>query len=130
MKWIICGLMILFGGPTLLAQNWYHAHLTKSDGLPSNEIFNIYQDERGYIWIASEEGLTKYDGIHFKNYSTPHMSSKSGSYIKQDGQGRIWYGNFDGQLFYVENDSLRPLEKNPWPQFLLSFICRATPWFI
>lgn len=125
MKWIICGLMILFGSPILLAQNWYHAHLTKSDGLPSNEIFNVYQDQRGYIWIASEEGLTKYDGIHFKNYSTPHMSSKSGSYIKEDGYGRIWYGNFDGQLYYVESDSLKPLANKPLASIPAEFFLRG-----
>lgn len=82
-------------------------HLTKANGLPSNEVYNIHQDKKGYIWIASEDGLCRYDGKYFKPYHNALMSSKAGSYIKEDQQGRIWYGNFDGRIFYVEHDSLK-----------------------
>lgn len=85
-------------------------HLTKANGLPSNEVYDIHQDKKGYIWIASEDGLCRYDGKYFKSYHNAFMSSKAGSYIKEDQKGRIWYGNFDGRIFYVEHDSLKNFE--------------------
>ena len=90
----------------LIAQNPFAIHLTSKDGLPSNEVYNIHQDKKGFIWIATDDGLCKYDGFHFTSYHNAYMSSKGGSFIKEDKQGRIWYCNFDGRIFYVENDSL------------------------
>jgi hypothetical protein len=89
------------------ASTSYAIHLTKKDGLPSNIVYNILQDQRGFIWIASDNGLCRYDGVHYKSYTTNPMSSKAGSYIKEDLKGRIWYANFDGDIFYIENDSMK-----------------------
>lgn len=65
------------------------------------------QDKKGFIWIATDNGLCRYDGVHYKSYICDGMSSKAGSYIKEDRKGRVWYANFDGNLFYVENDTLK-----------------------
>lgn len=109
-------------------------HLTTKNGLPSNEIYNLYQDSKGFIWIASEAGLSRYDGTNFKTFYSSQMSSKSGSYIKEDNKHRIWYSNFDGQLFYIENDSLKSyqnaiLSANPGEFFIhndtIAYIERA-----
>ena len=35
---------------------------TQWDGLPSSEIYDIIQDERGFIWFATDRGLARYDG--------------------------------------------------------------------
>ncbi len=40
------------------------------------------------------------------------MTSKAGSCIQQDALGRIWYENFDGYLYYVENSQLKKLSQN------------------
>ncbi len=93
---------------TASGQNPYSIHLNKSNGLPCNEIYNLHQDKRGFIWIASDLGLYRYDGFEYKGYFTSNMSSKSGSYIREDEKGRIWYSTFDARLYYVEKDSLKP----------------------
>ena len=92
MKWIFCSLMIICLSTKLWAQNWYHTHLSKSDGLPSNEIFNIFQDQKGFIWIASEEGLTRYDGIYFKNFYTPPYAQQIGLIYQTGWAGKnlVW----------------------------------------
>ncbi len=43
-------------------------HYSTKEGLPSQWITAIYQDRRGYLWICSDEGLSMYDGVSFKNY--------------------------------------------------------------
>lgn len=107
MKTLLYIFILTIYATQLVAQNPFAIHLTSKDGLPSNEVYNIHQDKKGFIWIATNEGLCKYDGIHFTSYHNAFMSSKAGSFIKEDKHGRIWYCNFDGRIFYVENDSLK-----------------------
>lgn len=94
------------------AQEPYAIHLSKADGLPSNSVYNVFQDSKGFIWLATNAGLTRYDGFEFKTYQCNEQTSTSGSSIKEDAFGRIWYENFDGYLYYVENDTLKALQQN------------------
>lgn len=94
------------------AQQPYYTVLNDSKGLPSNNVYSILQDKKGYIWIASQEGISRYDGFNFKTYKNPKQTSASGSNLKEDGLGRIWYQNFDGYCYYIENDSLHALNQN------------------
>lgn len=96
------------------AQDPYYTVINKSSGLPSNDIYFITQDSKGFIWIANDEGLTRFDGYEYKTYSHPSQSSKAGSIIKEDKYGRIWYQNFDGFIYYVEGDSMKTI-KNQEP---------------
>lgn len=96
---------------TASGQNPYSIHLDKSNGLPCNEIYNLHQDKKGFIWMASDLGLFRYDGFEYRSYYTSGMSSKSGSYIHEDDKGRIWYCTFDAKLYFVENDTLKSFAK-------------------
>ncbi len=64
------------------------------------------------MWFATEKGLCQFNGYSFHYYSEEKMTSKAGSCIKQDELGRIWYENFDGYLYYVENNQLKKLNQN------------------
>ena len=77
----------------LLAQSDYgnFHHLTIADGLPSNRVFDILQDNQGFIWFATESGLCRYDGYTFNNYTVRDGIAKNDvRKIYQDSQGRIW----------------------------------------
>jgi len=41
---------------------------TAKDGLPMNSLKKVFQDSRGYIWIGTQEGLVRFDGVEFKLY--------------------------------------------------------------
>ncbi|MDD6392939.1 MAG: two-component regulator propeller domain-containing protein, partial [Prevotella sp.] len=43
-------------------------HFTESDGLPQSLITCVIQDRKGYIWISSWNGLSRYDGYSFSNF--------------------------------------------------------------
>jgi len=96
-------------------QDPYYYHIDKSKGLPSNSVYDIFQDSTGYMWFATDEGLCRYNGTTFKTYYSAQQTSRSGSCIQQDKYGRIWYSNFDGYLYYVANGELRAL-KNQKPK--------------
>ena len=121
---IVYFLILCFGN--LFAQKPYSIHLDKSNGLPCNEIYNLHQDQRGYFWIACDLGLFRYDGFEYRPYYTAGMSSKSGSYIREDGKGRIWYCTFDAKLYYVENDSLKAFENKTTLSQTIEFALTGT----
>ncbi|MFU8861413.1 MAG: ATP-binding protein [Cyclonatronaceae bacterium] len=50
------------------AQSQTYKHLTTRDGLPSGFIWNMMQDQNGFIWIGTNAGLSRYDGYQFTNY--------------------------------------------------------------
>ncbi len=52
------------------AQQQIFKNYTVNDGLVSNSIRRVFQDSKGFLWIAATEGLSKYDGHTFTNYST------------------------------------------------------------
>jgi two-component sensor histidine kinase len=102
----------------MFAQNPYAIELYKSNGLPSNKVYDIKQDSKGFIWIASDEGLSRFNGTTFHTLKSFKQSSTPGSCIIEDKYGRIWYENFDGYLYYVENDSLKSLTQNKPVQYI------------
>jgi len=91
----------------LWGQDPYGRVLNQKSGLPSNTVYDLFQDKQGFIWIATSKGICRYDGLIFRNYPTIGNFSLEGSNIQQDKLGRIWYQNFDGLLLYLENDTLR-----------------------
>ena len=77
-----------------------------TDNVLSNSLINtIYQDSRNYIWIATEDGLNKFDGVRFTIYHTrkeDHSSLKN-NYVRslfEDSKGRFWVGCINGLMLY------------------------------
>lgn len=69
-----------------------------TDGLPSNSIRNIYQDSKGFLWLGTLNGLSRYDGNSFLNFQpeTSHeqisLTDNRINYIKEDRNGFLWIG--------------------------------------
>lgn len=99
---------------TSSAQNPHYIVLDQQNGLPNNTIYYTFQDSKGFVWLTTNSGLYKYDGVSYKNYVSKKQTSLPGSEIYEDVYGRIWYVNFDGYLYYVENEQLKNLvQKKP-----------------
>jgi len=92
-------------------QDPFYVSIDKTSGLPSNSVYDIFQDSKGFMWFATGKGLCRYDGNNFKVFASDEQTSKSGSCIAEDAFGRIWYSNFDGYLYYVENGTLKSLKQ-------------------
>ncbi|MBS1526565.1 MAG: hypothetical protein JST19_12995 [Bacteroidetes bacterium] len=86
------------------------SQLKNIPGLPSKEIYDLYTDSKGFLWISHNAGISKYDGISFTNFSSQQQSSLSTTGIIEDRFGRIWFNNFTGQIFYIENGHMTRLD--------------------
>lgn len=99
---------------SILAQVPSYIHFDVSSGLPSNEIYSMHQDAKGFLWIGTDAGLVRYDGNIFFLLNNPNSRGVSVSGLKEDREGKIWFNNFSGQIFYAKGDSIylfRPWEK-------------------
>jgi hypothetical protein len=73
--------------------------LSKKQGLADNFINTIFQDSRGFLWLATNHGLSRYDGRNFRNYNTlgtNGITDKVITCITEDRKGNIWFGTESG----------------------------------
>ncbi|MFN3315625.1 MAG: two-component regulator propeller domain-containing protein, partial [Raineya sp.] len=103
----------------LLAQHPAFWQLSDEQGLPSATVFDLHQDSKGYIWLATESGLYRYDGNSFKLYKPSTSKASAMSNMREDSKGKLWFLNFSGQLFYIQQDSIYEYK---FPKELGSFI--------
>ncbi|MCU0404421.1 MAG: hypothetical protein MUE99_07710 [Chitinophagaceae bacterium] len=87
---------------------------TTADGMASNQIYNLYRDSKGFLWMGHSLGLTRFDGNRFTDYSTPDQNSLGITNIHEDKNGTLWCHNFGGQIFYIKNNVLKVFEKYNW----------------
>jgi ligand-binding sensor domain-containing protein/signal transduction histidine kinase len=69
------------------------------NGLPQNTVHRITQGKDGYLWIATEEGLARFDGIKFTVFdtqNTPELPSNNVRVLLEDRLGDLWIGTADG----------------------------------
>lgn len=76
-------------------------NITSEDGLSQGTVETIIQDDQGYIWLGTNDGLCRYNGYEFKIYKHDEEleNSITNNYIvdiKQDNSGNIWGGTANG----------------------------------
>jgi signal transduction histidine kinase/ligand-binding sensor domain-containing protein/DNA-binding response OmpR family regulator len=75
-------------------------------GLPQDNIVSIVQTHDGYIWLGTELGLVRFDGVRFTVFdegNTPEIRSNFVVALKEDHQGRLWIGTQGGGLTCLED---------------------------
>ncbi len=93
MKYLLV-VIYLFSFHSLIAQHPAYYQINDENGLPSNEVYNIVQDNFGYIWIGCDAGLYRYDGFTFKQYTNKRKNGRAISFLQFDEKQRIWCNIF------------------------------------
>ncbi|TVL96957.1 MAG: hypothetical protein CV087_23045 [Candidatus Brocadia sp. WS118] len=85
-------LLVVLCAPPLPAQSPAFRHYTTDNGLPSSETYDILQDDQGYIWIATDNGLSRFNGYEFENFG-PEQGLLDNTVFKiyKDYRGRLWF---------------------------------------
>jgi streptogramin lyase len=98
-------IILLFSLQSGLAQRLPVREYTIRDGLAQMQVVSVLEDSRGYIWCATKQGLSKFDGERFENfYLKDSLHSYYISNLTEDSKGNVWfmynkkgYGRFDGR---------------------------------
>jgi len=88
-------------------------HFSVDDGIPSNATYHVIQDSIGYIWVATDNGVSRYDGYTFKNYGIEEGLVESTIHeIFIDYKNRYWFISNSGRLAYMEDEIIKPYKYN------------------
>jgi len=110
---ILCILLsnLVLGQYTIVEDPYMQFDIYKTkNGLSNNRINDIFQDKTGFLWIATEKGLNRFDGYSFKTFlNNPKDSNSIGgdliSGIAQDASGNMWIANNSGLDFYNDKSN-------------------------
>ncbi len=81
---------------SLYSQTPSYYHYTSSDGLASSTVYQIIQDRDGFIWFATANGISRFDGNHFTTFRTNDgLNSNSIISIAEGDKGELYIGNFE-----------------------------------
>ena len=72
-------------------------------GLPQNTVHSILQTRDGYLWLGTDGGLVRFDGIDFLTFdaeNTPQLASDTVYDLQEDASGRLWISTAAGLLSY------------------------------
>ncbi|MFN8280459.1 MAG: two-component regulator propeller domain-containing protein [Saprospiraceae bacterium] len=74
------------------------------NGLPSQVVYNILEDQDGFLWICTDAGISRFDGNNFRNFTTfDSLGENEILEMYRDSKNRIWFSPFYGNLSYYQN---------------------------
>ena len=97
------------------SQDYAYKNYSTKDGLVGNHVYHSVQDKEGYLWFATETGVSRFDGQHFVNFTVNEgLPSDEILRLFVDSKGRVWMMPFVNQICYYykgkiynsNNDSL------------------------
>jgi len=108
-------------------------HYSTYNGLPQRTVVNIVQDIKGFIWLSTWNGLSKFDGYSFKNYKAYPgdgctLTSNRLYSITANQHGDIWCQTYDSRIYLFDSrkerfiDILQPIEAKNKSTYTISQI--------
>lgn len=112
-----------------LSQSTFNRHYTIEDGLPSNTVYCVLQDSKGYIWFTTDLGVCRYNGQTFTQFSVINgLTDNEVLQIHEDQKGRLWFQTHNGiPCFFLDGKVHNPdntpfLKKIKVQGYLASFL--------
>ncbi len=105
--------LFCFGSFSLSAQVSSFRNYTVTNGLASSEVYQVMQDSKGYMWFATDKGVSRFDGYQFHTYTTANgLADNTVFECIEDKKNRIWFRSFSGRISYFFHDSVYQLPIN------------------
>jgi signal transduction histidine kinase len=87
-----------------IAQTHTAINYTISEGMPSNEVYEVVQDRQGFLWFGTDNGVIRYDGFEMLRLGIDEGLTDPVVFgFYEDHKGRMWFRTFTGKLCYYEN---------------------------
>ena len=122
---LILSLSTYLYGYAILPTQFHFRHYNIENGISSNNISSILQDQKGFIWISTDNGLSRFDGNQFTFYqkSNPlysNLHANSINTICETTDKELWLGTDNGVFIYNQvKDTFTPFVKQT-SEYLLS----------
>lgn len=109
---LLVGFSCLPGGRAMVLtdDSYLYRIWSVESGLPQVSVTAMVQDAEGYMWLGTQNGLARFDGVQFKVFNTantPNMPSNLITSLLLDQQQRLWIGTVNGLVRYQQQQFVR-----------------------
>ena len=88
-------------------------HYTTEDGLPSSEVYATLTDKDGYLWVATDNGVARFDGYRFRSYDSDDGLTDAVVFVLlEDDRGTLWVSTISGKVFYLAGERFHEYAHN------------------
>jgi len=121
---LLSSILLIAGLSKLQAQQFPIQKLTVEDGLGHSIVYRTYQTRDGYLWFSTDNGLTRYDGQNFANYTGNDGLGSNFIFSLAEWNKQVVISSFGGGLYKLDSGRFRPLAPpgNGHPDFPLSIL--------
>ncbi len=106
-KLFFCSVFLICCFDISFAQQYPVTNYTKDRGLPGNQVWGIYQDDKGYMWFCTSSGLIKYNGKSYKIFGTEDgLLDEIPLGITSDEKGNLWIA-YDYGISRISNSNIK-----------------------
>lgn len=110
---VIPALLLTFNGVYPQTPEPIFRRYTVDDGLASSEVYHVIQDSEGYMWFATNNGVSRYNGYKFENFDLESgLVDNTVFEVFEDYLKRIWFIPLTGKLSYFQNNQVIDFEYN------------------
>ncbi len=89
------------------AQDPFSVNYAISEGLPSTNIYSVFQQKNGIIWFTTDVGIVKYNSKSFELFNTDNgLSDNEVFKLIPDSKGRLWMQTVNGKAAFILNDKI------------------------
>jgi len=120
-----CLCMVMLTSFTMAGNGRFlHAAWQTSENLPHNSLTATLQDRQGYLWVATQSGLARFDGVKFETFRKAEgLPSNRALCLMEERGGRLWTGTNRGAAYRENGGWIAPGEG--WPQVPVWAIAQA-----
>lgn len=112
LQFLLCLLPFFFK-----AQTYQFINYGVQNGLSQSNVSGIIQDSAGFIWLATESGVSRFDGRNFVHFTTEDgLADNNVSAIFLDGNQKIWLGHENGALSVYDGKVFTPIHSRLLPK--------------
>ena len=103
-------IILFFSIRMVYTQSPIFRNFNVKDGVASSEVYAAIQDAKGYMWFATENGASRYDGVSFKTFTVADgLADNTIIFVQEDSQKRIWFTPLSGLPSYYYKGKIYPL---------------------
>jgi ligand-binding sensor domain-containing protein len=97
-----------------LAQEYSYARYDVKDGLAGSVVYHGVEDQEGFLWLATETGVSRFDGTHFRNFTKADgLPDNEILRLFVDSKNRVWMMPFRSSICYYWKGKIYNQENDP-----------------
>ena len=107
---VLAAMSLAFGlDPTRTLTQYAHRIWQAQQGLPQGTLYSILQTHDGYLWLGSQTGLIRFDGVRFETLENIRRGAPANVWVRsalEDSHHALWLATAEAGIFRIDRDSL------------------------